>query len=112
MVERGERDIPEGGNKMKEFNIYKIAFENMKGENEEIFVFAENEEEAEDMFKLNFWYDDDLMELAYKKFINVTLVKNPAKYEIENSKHWAITFECFGADLEEYYHKLINEKNK
>ncbi|MBO5628881.1 MAG: hypothetical protein J5965_07355 [Aeriscardovia sp.] len=97
---------------MKEFNIYKIAFENMKGENEEIFVFAENEEEAEDMFKTNFWYDDNLMELAYKKFINVTLVKNPVEYEIENSKHWAITFGCFGADLEEYYHKLINEKNK
>ena len=91
---------------MREINIYKITFENMKGENEEIFVFAENEEEAEDMFKTNFWYDDNLMELAYKKFINVTLVKNPVKYEIENSKHWAITFRCFGAELEKYYHKL------
>ena len=97
---------------MKEFNIYKIAFENMKGENEEIFVFAENEEEAEDMFKTNFWYDDDLMELAYKKFINATLVKNPVEYEIENSKRWSITFGYFGANLEEHYHKLINEKNK
>lgn len=98
---------------MKELNIYKIEFENMKGQNEEIFVIARSKEEAkEDMFEFHFWYDDEKMEFAYKKFINVTLVKNPTECEIENAKHWTIAFAHFATEQEEYYYKLKNEKNK